>query len=147
MRSRREFGRRGRPLTQYDSYFVYSGTWDGALELTRDACATEESAVEQPSQWTFLTNHAHVLICIARDPSVRLRDVADAVGITERAAQRIVQELEAEGYLEHERVGRRNYYRLNPQLPLRHPLEREHRVAELLASIGATTTASQLRSD
>ncbi|MEZ4553441.1 MAG: winged helix-turn-helix transcriptional regulator [Dehalococcoidia bacterium] len=97
--------------------------------------------MSQPPQWTFLTNHAHVLLCIARDPSVRLRDVADAVGITERATQRIVQELEAEGYLEHERVGRRNYYRLHRQLPLRHPLEREHRVAELLAAIGAPEAA------
>ncbi|HRC61738.1 MAG TPA: winged helix-turn-helix domain-containing protein [Dehalococcoidia bacterium] len=99
--------------------------------------------MEQSSQWTFLTNHAHVLICIARDPDVRLRDVADAVGITERAAQRIVQELETAGYLEHERVGRRNSYRLNPQLPLRHPLDREHRLAELLEAIG--TRAGQPR--
>lgn len=104
---------------------------------TNDDGELDYRFMNQPSQWTFLTNHAHVLICIARDPSVRLRDVADAVGITERAAQRIVQELEAEGYLEHTRVGRRNLYRLNPQLPLRHPLEREHRVAELLAAIGA----------
>ncbi|MGE0229355.1 MAG: helix-turn-helix transcriptional regulator [Dehalococcoidia bacterium] len=98
--------------------------------------------MNQPPQWTFLTNHAHVLLCIARDPTVRLRDVAEAVGITERATQRIVQELEAEGYLEHERVGRRNYYRLHQQRPLRHPLEREHRVAELLAAIGAPQLAA-----
>ena len=82
--------------------------------------------------WTFLTNHAHVLLCVARDPGARLRDVAEAVGITERAAQRIVAELVEAGYLEREREGRRNRYRLHPELPLRHPLEREHAVGEIL---------------
>ena len=84
------------------------------------------------ADWTFLTNHAHVLLCVARDPDVRLRDVASAVGITERAAQRIVADLVEAGYLERTREGRRNRYRLNPALPLRHPLEREHQVQELL---------------
>jgi len=105
--------------------------------------ALDDRVASPASQWTFLTNHAHVLLCIARDPSVRLRDVADAVGITERAAQRIVQELEAEGYLAHERVGRRNSYRLNPGLPLRHPLDREHVVAELLAALGPSRGAEK----
>jgi DNA-binding transcriptional ArsR family regulator len=82
--------------------------------------------------WTFLTNHAHVLLCVARDPGVRLRDVAEAVGITERAAQRIVAELVEAGYLERERDGRRNRYRLHPELPLRHPLERDHAIGEVL---------------
>lgn len=82
--------------------------------------------------WTFLTNHAHVLLCVARDPGVRLRDVADDVGITERAAQRIVAELVQTGYLEREREGRRNRYRLHPELPLRHPLEHEHAIGEIL---------------
>ena len=83
-------------------------------------------------EWTFLTNHAHVLLCIAADPEVRLRDVAVSVGITERAAQRIVMELEQAGYLERERVGRRNRYRLHAEQPLRHPMDRTHRVSELL---------------
>jgi DNA-binding transcriptional ArsR family regulator len=83
--------------------------------------------------WTFLTNHAHVLLCVARDPGVRLRDVALQVGITERAAQRIVADLVDAGYLERERDGRRNRYRLNPDLPLRHPLEQDHNVGEILA--------------
>lgn len=82
--------------------------------------------------WTFLTNHAHVLLCVARDPGVRLRDVAEDVGITERAAQRIVAELVDAGYLERERDGRRNRYRLHPELPLRHPLERDHAIGEVL---------------
>ncbi len=83
--------------------------------------------------WTFLTNHAHVLLCVARDPGARLRDVAEAVGITERAAQRIVAELVDAGYLKREREGRRNRYEIEPDLPLRHPLEREHAVGEILA--------------
>jgi len=85
-----------------------------------------------PGEWTFLTNHAHVLLCIAGDPEIRLRDVAASVGITERAAQRIVMELEAAGYLDRERVGRRNRYRLHTDQPLRHPMDRDHRVGELL---------------
>ena len=82
--------------------------------------------------WTFLTNHSHTLLCIASDPDVRLRDIADQVGITERAAQRIVAELEEAGYVSHERVGRRNHYELHPDLPLRHPLESHLAVGELL---------------
>ena len=73
--------------------------------------------------WGFLTNHAHVALCIARDPGIRLRDLATKVGITERAAQRIVTDLVHEGYLERTRVGRRNHYRIHGHLPLRHPLE------------------------
>jgi hypothetical protein len=84
------------------------------------------------TEWTFLTNHAHVLLCIARDPDIRLRDVADFVGITERAAQRIVTELVDAGYLERAREGRRNRYRLNPDVPLRHPLDRNHAIGDIL---------------
>jgi DNA-binding IclR family transcriptional regulator len=85
------------------------------------------------TRWTFLSNHAHVLLCIYRDPTSRLRDVSAEVGITERAAQRIVSELEDEGYLRRERSGRRNEYKLDPGVPLRHPLESGHSVGELLA--------------
>jgi DNA-binding transcriptional regulator PaaX len=70
---------------------------------------------------------------VARDPGVRHRDVALQVGITERAAQRIVADLVDAGYLERERDGRRNRYRLNPDLPLRHPLEQDHKIGEILA--------------
>jgi DNA-binding IscR family transcriptional regulator len=84
------------------------------------------------SGWTFLTNHAHVLLCVARDPDARLRDIADAVGITERAAQRIVADLAEAGYLERTKQGRRNSYHLRPDLPLRHPLEQEHAIGEIL---------------
>ncbi|MFM8884113.1 MAG: helix-turn-helix transcriptional regulator [Solirubrobacterales bacterium] len=90
------------------------------------------------ADWTFLTNHAHVLICIAQDPNARLRDVADRVGITERAAQRIVADLVDAGYLERSREGRRNSYRLNPDLPLRHPIEREHSIGEVIELLAGT---------
>jgi predicted ArsR family transcriptional regulator len=83
-------------------------------------------------KWTFLTNHARILILIAETSGIRLRDVADQVGITERAAQRIVAELEAAGYLTHERVGRRNQYHLRPDAHLRHPLEDDVEVGRLL---------------
>jgi predicted transcriptional regulator len=84
------------------------------------------------STWTFLTNHAHVMLCIARDPGIRLRDVATEVGITERAAQRIVAELVDAGYITREREGRRNQYQVHSELPLRHPLEQSHEIGELL---------------
>ncbi len=85
--------------------------------------------------WTFLTNHGHVLVCIARDPGVRIRDIAVGVGITERAAQRIVAELLAGGYISRTRVGRRNRYELRSDLPMRHPLEHDHEVGALLRSL------------
>lgn len=94
--------------------------------------AVEETA--RPS-WTFLTNHAHVLVCIAADPDTRLRDVADLVGITERAAQLIVADLAEAGYLTRTRQGRRNHYEVHPDLPLRHPLERDHSVGGLLKAL------------
>ena len=83
--------------------------------------------------WTFLTNHAHVLLCVARDPGLRVRDIAERVGITEGAAHRILRDLTAEGYLTRTREGRRNRYELLLDRPLRHPLERAHRIGELLA--------------
>jgi hypothetical protein len=82
--------------------------------------------------WDFLTNHAHVLTCIAHDPGIRLRDIAAAVGITERAAHRIVAELVEEGYVLREREGRRNHYQVVADLPLRHPLLRGGEVGDLL---------------
>lgn len=77
----------------------------------------------ETSGWTFFTNHAHVLLCLAGDPEMRLRDVGTQVGITERAVQKIISELEAGGVLERERHGRRNVYRILGALPLRHPVE------------------------
>jgi len=82
--------------------------------------------------WTFLTNHAHVLVCLARDPDLRQRDLSALVGITERATQVILDDLEASGYLTRERVGRRNRYQLVLDRPLRHPLESMHSASELI---------------
>lgn len=90
------------------------------------------------SSWTFLTNHAHVLIAVAGDPLVRIRDLAAQVGITERAVQRILAELEEGGYLSHEREGRRNVYEVDPELSLRHPLENHRRVGMLLELAGVS---------
>lgn len=98
------------------------------LERMQDA----DSPPAKPS-WTFLTNHGHVLVCIATDPEMRGRDIAARVGITERAAQAIVSDLVAEGYVERTRVGRRNHYRIVRDRKLRHPLEQSHRIDELLA--------------
>lgn len=81
--------------------------------------------------WTFLTNHAHVLLSIAADPDIRIRDIAEQVGITERAAHRIVSDLTREGYISASRIGRRNSYGVNGSLPLRHPLLRDHQIGEL----------------
>jgi DNA-binding MarR family transcriptional regulator len=83
--------------------------------------------------WSFLTNHAQVLVCIAHDPEIRLREIGDSVGITERAAHRIVVELAAAGYIARERRGRRNHYTIEPDLPLPDPLARGRKVGDLLA--------------
>lgn len=88
----------------------------------------------EPS-WTFLSNHGHVMVCLARDPDVRLRDIAEDVGITERAVQGIVADLVRAGYIDKERSGRRNHYELHPEMPMRHPLESDHLLGELLAAI------------
>lgn len=87
------------------------------------------------STWTFLSNHTHVLVCLALDPDQVLREVASRVGITERAVQRIVADLEQAGVLERERDGRRNRYRLNLNARLRHPLEQHCSVGDLLESV------------
>src|ERR1043165_7129169 len=83
--------------------------------------------------WSFLTNHARVLLSIAQDPGVRLREIGDAVGVTERAAHRIVGELTAAGYISRERRGRRNHYEIASHLPLPDALARGQRVGDLLA--------------
>ena len=85
------------------------------------------------SGWTFLTNHAQVLVCIAQDPGIRLRDIGERVGITERAAHRIVVELADAGYITRERNGRRNHYTINTHFPLPDRVAREQNVGELLA--------------
>lgn len=93
--------------------------------------------------WTFLTNHAQVLVCIARDPGIRLRDIGERVGITERAAHRIVVELADAGYITRERSGRRNHYTINSHFPLPDPIAREQNVGELLAILADQPATGQ----
>jgi DNA-binding MarR family transcriptional regulator len=90
------------------------------------------SSPDQTHTWTFLSNHAQALLCIARDPEVRIRDIAQVVGITERAAQRIVADLIAAGYVDRERIGRRNHYRLNSDVKMRHAAQADLGISELL---------------
>jgi DNA-binding MarR family transcriptional regulator len=108
--------------------------------LSRDQQQRSSSSPTAPS-WDFLTNHAHVLLCVAHDPGIRLRDIAAAVGITERAAHRILSQLVDEGYVLREREGRRNRYQVVAGLPMRHPLVAERDVGELLDVLIGSSTA------
>ena len=85
--------------------------------------------------WTFLTNHAHVLICIQEDCSIRTRSIAERVGITERAVQHIISDLSTAGYLTRTREGRRNRYEVHPDRPLRHPVEAHCLLSSLLKAL------------
>jgi predicted transcriptional regulator len=90
------------------------------------------SLEDTQKSWRFLSNHTQVLLCVQRDPTARFRDIAHRVGITERAAQRIVADLIETGYVESERVGRRNRYRINADAAMRHPAQEGHEIGELL---------------
>ena len=93
---------------------------------------SSSASESRSNSWTFLSNHAHVLVALFRDPRARVRDVAEAVGITERAVLLILSDLEEEGIVERIREGRRNRYRLHLDSPLRHPLEEHRTVRQLL---------------
>jgi hypothetical protein len=105
--------------------------------------------VEKPAQgyhggvreWTFLTNHAAALLCVAANPGLTLRQVGDYVGVTERAAHRIISDLCEEGYLVRTREGRRNHYRVRSDVPLRDPLLKQRPVGELLAALEVDLSA------
>jgi predicted transcriptional regulator len=90
-----------------------------------------------------LTNHAHVLLCLSREPEVRMRDIANLVGITERAVQRIVADLEAAGHIARVRRGRRNHYEVRSELPLRHPIEKHVRISALIDFVAAERTRAR----
>jgi len=90
------------------------------------------SCLDGEKSWRLLSNHTQVLLCIQRDPDVRVRDIAQMVGITERAAQRIVADLIESGYVESDRIGRRNHYRVNTDIAMRHPAQEGHDIGELL---------------
>ena len=96
---------------------------------------------ETTSGWTFLTNHSHVLLVIWRSPDIRVRDIATKVGITERAVMRIVSELNEAGFIRIEKLGRENRYSVIDEMPLRHPLESDHSVGELLQALSQNAVA------
>jgi predicted ArsR family transcriptional regulator len=98
-------------------------------------------ASASPTSWTFLTSHARVLLCIAQDPGIRLREIGERVGITERAAHRIVGDLADAEYLSRERHGRRNRYTVNSNLTLPDPIARRQRVGDLLALLTEPSSA------
>jgi predicted transcriptional regulator len=93
------------------------------------------SSVDQPRTWTFLTNHAQVLLCLAKTPDIRQRDVAERVGITERATQRILAELVEAGYVKTTRVGRRNQYTVDHEHAMRHTAQIGHEIGDLLNAL------------
>jgi len=93
------------------------------------------SSTEDPKTWTFLTNHAQVLLCLAETPDIRLREVAERVGITERATQRILAELIEGGYVKTERVGRRNRYTVDRRHAMRHSAQLGHEIGALLQAL------------
>jgi DNA-binding IclR family transcriptional regulator len=86
--------------------------------------------------WTFITRHAQVLLVVARDPSVRVNEIADAAGITERYAYRLLSDLQKAGYVRRRRNGRRNHYELSPELELGDPVLEDHPLRQLLALVG-----------
>jgi DNA-binding MarR family transcriptional regulator len=90
---------------------------------------------ERRSNWVFLSNHGNVLFCLARDPQILISQLADSVGIGERAAQKIVADLVAEGYVVRTKEGRRNRYQVNPRARLRHPLLADLEIGPLLAAL------------
>ncbi len=93
---------------------------------------TQKLRSNKSDSWTFFSNHSHVLLCLHKDPDIRLREVATKVGTTERAVQKIVAELEEAGVLKRKRVGRRNHYVIETSANLRHPIESHRSVADLL---------------
>jgi DNA-binding MarR family transcriptional regulator len=103
--------------------------------MKTSASKKEEKRSPTKAGWTFLTNHSHVLICLAAEPELRMRDVAEKVGITERAVQRIVADLEEGGVLTHTRDGRRNQYSVHSARALRHSIEAHCTVGDLLLMI------------
>jgi DNA-binding IscR family transcriptional regulator len=102
---------------------------------------------DTPSRWTFLTNHAHVLIALSANPNLVLREVALRVGITERGVQKIVQDLEDGGFIRKEKTGRKNHYQVLADQPLRHPIEAHRSIGDLLKLINGPTEAMAKKRD
>ena len=117
------------------------------MSVVSDVNSTSGVLPSRRSDWTFLTNHAHVLVSIHRDPTLRTRDIATAVGITERAAQGIIADLVAGGYVTRERVGRRNVYAVVSNSHLRHPIEAQHFVGDLLVMLDEPSRTGSKKSN
>lgn len=113
---------------------------DSGIRYRRSALVSDDKPT-----WTFFTNHGHVLVCLAGDPDLRTRDVAEMVGITERSAQGIIGDLVDAGYVTRIKEGRRNRYVVHGEVALRHPLERDHTVGELLDTLGRPVASSRRR--
>ena len=117
-----------------------SKTKPAKKKITRKRVLTKAPAralleKEDSPGWTFLTNHTHTIVCLLREPDIRVRELAIEVGITERAILRILGELERDGVLTKTREGRRNRYDINLDVPLRHPLESHHSLRELVKNL------------
>lgn len=108
-----------------------------------DARSMEMASPGEKTPWTFFTNHTHVLVFLSTHPDSPLREAAELIGITERAVQRIVQELEAAGILQRERIGRRNRYLLNLAVPLRHPLESHRTIGDVMDLLSRRTPSTK----
>ena len=107
----------------------------------------ENNSISSGAAWTFLTNHSHVLICMVRNPVARVRDIAILVGITERAVQRIIADLEEAGVITRQRAGRRNEYEIHSERHLRHSVEAQYTVGDLLGIVAPTLAPSPQNSD
>jgi len=105
------------------------------MPARKPAAAPDHPPPRRASAWTFLTNHGHVLVCIAHNSNVRIAEIADLVGIGERAAHRIVCDLVKDGYVVRKKDGRRNTYAVNYDRPLRHPLESAHSIGEIFGAL------------
>lgn len=115
-----------------------------ARRVARSSSAVYESKVQeiQKAAWTFLSNHTHVLVCLARDSEIRLRDIADQVGITERAVTKLLSELESAGVITRKKEGRRNVYTIHPEQHFRHPIEANTTVGDLINLVNTPRSPS-----
>ena len=126
--------------------FAHGNTQSFLKSTSIERMAISDRTLENAgrSGWTFLTNHGHVLICIASDPGIRGRDIADRVGITERAAQAIIADLVEGNYVKRTRIGRRNHYEINSDQELRHPVEQPHSVGDLRQLVAGLVSSSNV---
>ena len=107
----------------------------------------EALTLEKTTDWTFLSNYGHVILCLAENPGARLREVADRVGITERSAMRLITHLDEAGILSREKDGRRNHHLINLAAPLRHPIEEHCTVGLLLKMVLSPAALRKLEKD